>query len=196
MLPLLRRGDYNLRERRRDPLVRRLLTLLVLLALPAWTSAWAEDAAVDCGNGSQCPAGNACLAGGFCAVAIDAAPGSVESKTTPGFFCEPGFRESTIQLRKCIPGGYSECSNGMTCAPGTQCAPNGGCLGGSATGPTCGGVRCLAGRICSSNNTCLNPEYFHDCGNGTICSNGAACEHPSGCVFVAPERTRQKPVPR
>jgi hypothetical protein len=52
------------------------------------------------------------------------------------------------------------------------------------------------GRICSSRNTCLNPEYFRDCGNGTICSNGAACQQGKGCVLVAPERTRQQPNSR
>jgi len=176
-------------------LIRRVAALTALFILSIASSAWTQDA-IDCGNGLQCPTGNACLLNGLCAVERDAAPGSVESKTTPGFFCEPGFRESTVRPGKCLPGSYSECSNGMTCAPGTQCAPNGGCLGGSATGPTCGGVRCLEGRICSSNNTCLNPEYFHDCGNGTICSRGAACGHPSGCVFVGPERTQQQPAGR
>jgi hypothetical protein len=176
----------------------RVAALLLLFALSMVSAAWAQDA-VDCGNGLQCPAGNACLLDGFCAMIVDAVPGSVESKTTPGFFCEPGFRESTIQSAKCIPGGYHECPNGFTCPPEMQCGPSGGCVGGPPpTGPQCSGsgVRCAAGRVCSSRNTCLNPEYFHDCGNGTICSNGAACEQPAGCVFVAPERTRQRPARR
>jgi hypothetical protein len=97
-----------------------------------------------------------------------------------------------VQAGKCLPESYSECSNGMTCPPDMQCAPS-GCVGGPPpSGPQCGNVRCAAGRICSSRNTCLNPEYFQDCGNGSICSKGAACEMPSGCVFVAPERTRQQ----
>ena len=54
---------------------------------------------------------------------------------------------------------------------------------------------CAAPRIefCSSRNTCLNPEYFQDCGNGTICSKGAACKQPTGGVYAAGERRRQQP---
>lgn len=166
-----------------------MAVLLFFLAAPVA----AQGAAVDCGNGMHCPAGDACLLGGLCAEMIDAVPGSVPSSSMPGYFCEPGFRESKVQPGKCIPGGYSECGNGLTCPSGMQCGPT-SCVGGPPpTGPACGGVRCAAGRICSSRNTCLNPEYFHDCGNGTICSRGAACEHPSGCVIVAPERTRRRP---
>ena len=176
----------------------RLIALLALLVLPLAVPSFAQDGAVDCGNGFHCPKGNACLLGGFCAVAVDAVPGSVPSKTKPGFFCEPGFRESTVQPGKCIPGSYTECPNGLACAPGMQCLPEGGCTGGPPpTGPICGGgPRCAEGRVCSSRNTCLNLEYFHDCGNGTICTKGAACEQPSGCVAVAPERTRQQPNSR
>jgi len=177
----------------------RLIALLALLVLLLAAPSFAQDGAVDCGNGFHCPKGNACLLEGFCAVVVDVVPGSVPSKTTPGFFCEPGFRESTIQPGKCIPGSYIECPNGLTCAPGYQCAPSGGCTGGPPpTGPMCGsGLRCAEGRICSSRNTCLNPEFFKDCGNGTICTKGAACElGGSGCVAVAPERTRQQPNSR
>jgi hypothetical protein len=172
----------------------RVIALLLLLVLPLAAPAMAQDGRVDCGNGFHCPKGNACLLGGFCAVVIDAVPGSVPSRTQPGFFCEPGFRESTVQSGKCLPDSYTECSNGVTCAPGLQCAPDGrGCTGGPPpTGPVCGGMRCAEGRICSSRNTCLNPEYFHDCGNGTICTKGGACEQAGGCALVAPERTRQQ----
>jgi hypothetical protein len=38
----------------------------------------------------------------------------------------------------------------------------------------------------------MNPAFLQDCGNGTICSLHAACEFPKGCVYVAPERTRQQ----
>src|SRR5262245_27409322 len=34
---------------------------------------------VDCGNGSYCPAGNACLVGGLCARMVDAVPGAVRT---------------------------------------------------------------------------------------------------------------------
>ena len=174
----------------------RLIALLALFVLPFAASSIAQDGVVDCGNGFHCPKGNACLLGGFCAVAVDAVPGSTPSKTRPGFFCEPGFRESTVQPGKCLPGSYIECPNGLACAPGMQCLEGGrgGCTGGPPpTGPMCGGgLRCAEGRICSSRNTILNPEFFHDCGNGTICTKGAACEQPSGCVAVAPERTRQQ----
>src|SRR4051812_26648370 len=100
-----------------------------MLSLLSGAPSWAEGDAGDCGNGMQCPAGNACLMGGFCAVALEAAPGSVESKSVPGKYCEPGFRESTVQRGKCLPESYSECSNGLTCPSGMQCAPA-GCIGG------------------------------------------------------------------
>ena len=172
----------------------RLIALLVLSILPFASPSMAQDGAVDCGNGFHCPKGNACLLEGYCAVVIDALPGSVPS-SVPGYYCEPGFRESKGQPGKCIPDSYIECPNGLACAAGMQCAPGGGCTGGSPTGPMCGGVRCAEGRVCSSRNTCLNPEYFKDCGNGTICTRGAACEQgpgASGCVLVAPERTPQQ----
>lgn len=173
--------------------VARVIALLMLLVFPLAAPSMAQDGRVDCGNGFHCPKGNACLLSGFCGAEVNAVPGSTPSKTMPGFFCEPGFRESTVQAGKCLPDSYTECSNGLTCATGMQCAPGGGCTGGPpATGPVCGGMRCAEGRICSSRNTCLNPVYFHDCNNGTICSKGAACEEGGGCVFVAPERTRQQ----
>jgi hypothetical protein len=37
----------------------------------------------------------------------------------------------------------------------------------------------------------MNPDYFQDCGNGTICSKHAGCEYPNGCVLVGPSRTKQ-----
>jgi hypothetical protein len=37
----------------------------------------------------------------------------------------------------------------------------------------------------------MNTAYFQDCRNGTICSKHAGCEYPSGCVLVAPQRTKQ-----
>lgn len=183
---------YRASTRRWCRTAARAIALLTLLVLPLAPSV-AQDDRVDCGNGLHCPKGNACLLGGFCGVEVDALPGSVPSRTKPGFFCEPGFRESTVQEGKCLPASYTECPNGFTCAPGYQCAPGGGCSGGpSPTGPMCGSMRCAEGRICSSRNTCLNPEYFQDCGNGTICTKGGACEQRGGCVFVAPERTRQQ----
>ena len=95
----------------------RAVALLAMFVLSLAAPSIAQDGVVDCGNGFHCPKGNACLLEGFCAVAVDAVPGSVPSKTTPGFFCEPGFRESTVQPGKCIPGSYTECPNGFACAP-------------------------------------------------------------------------------
>lgn len=161
-----------------------------LLAIPISAQ---PAGSVDCGNGNYCPRGNVCLVGGLCARAADKPAGAVASST--GDWCDPGFREHKFRPGACIPDSYSECRNGLACAPGMRCNTSGGCDGGPpATGPTCGGVRCMAGRICSSRNTCLNTEYYQDCGNGSICTKAAACEQPKGCVYVEPGRTRQIPL--
>lgn len=163
-----------------------LLAGLLLLVAPAS----AQGRVTDCGNGYHCPAGHACLLGGLCGQAIEAAPGSV--RTSTGSWCDPGFRESTVRRGTCMPGSYTECASGLICPPGTQCSTDGQCSGGPPpTGPMCGNARCAEGRICSSRGTCMNTAYFQDCGNGTICSKTAACEFPKGCVSVAPQRTRQ-----
>lgn len=169
-------------------LVAGLVIALFGLAMPAW----AQGNRTDCGNGFHCPAGNACLINGACGELIEVVPGSTQTST--GNWCEPGFRESKVQTGKCLPESYTECASGLTCPSGMQCAPTGGCIGGPPpTGPTCGGVRCAAGRICSTQGTCLNPQYFQDCGNGTICTKSSACHFPRGCALVAPQRTRQQP---
>jgi hypothetical protein len=147
---------------------------------------------VDCRNGHYCPPNNACLVGGMCGEMVDQVPGSV--RTSGGKWCDPGFRENRYKPDSCVPGSYIECQNGAICPGGSRCGNDGTCIGGPpATGPVCGGRRCAAGRVCSSQGGCMNPEYFHDCGNGTICSKSAACEYPRGCVLVSKERTRQIP---
>jgi hypothetical protein len=144
---------------------------------------------VACGNGMFCPRGNVCLMGGLCARVVDAAPGSI--KISNGTYCDPGFRESKFTPGKCVPPSYTECRAGIMCAPGTTCNSQGDCDGPAATGPECGQTRCLAGRICASTGRCMNTELFQDCRNGSICSKHAACQHPTGCAYVAPQRTRQ-----
>lgn len=162
------------------------LFMLAMLAAPAW----AQNGSVSCGNGFRCPAGNACLQDGWCAVLVDSVPGS--TRTSTGAWCSPGFRESTVRKGFCVPSDAVECANGLTCPADAQCTSDGGCEGGPpATGPVCGGATCMEGRICSSRNTCMDPRLLQDCGNGTICSRYAACEVPSGCVFVSPDKTRQ-----
>lgn len=169
-----------------------LVTGLAVALLGLATPAWAQGKPVDCGNGFHCPARNACLLNGACGELVEGVPGS--TRTSDGNWCEPGFRESKVQAGKCLPASYTECAGGLACPTGMQCAPAGGCTGGPPpTGPTCGGMRCAAGRVCSTRGTCLNPQYFQDCGNGTICTKGAACQFPSGCALVAPQRTRQQP---
>ena len=171
----------------------RIPTFIVCLALalPLATRALAQSSgAVDCGNGYQCPSGNACLLGGLCALIVDAVPGSV--RTSTGAWCDPGFRESKYSGGGCVPGSYTECSKGVMCPPGTTCGPNGSCDGGPPpTGPLCGKLRCVEGRICASTGRCMNTQYFQDCGNGTICSKSATCQFPSGCVLVSQTRTKQ-----
>jgi hypothetical protein len=145
---------------------------------------------VDCGNGLYCPRGHACLVGGLCGPEIDQPPGSM--RLSNGKFCDPGFREHRYRPGGCVPGSYVDCPDGFMCSPGSSCAPTGGCEGGPPrTGPMCGNDQCEAGRVCASTGRCINPQYFHDCGNGTICSKAAACEHPKGCVFVSSKRTKQ-----
>ena len=164
-----------------------LLAGLLLAAAPAA----AQNSVTDCGDGYHCPTGHACLLGGQCGRLVDAVPGSV--RTSTGQWCDPGFREATVRPGSCMPGSYTECTNGLICPSGTQCSEDGQCTGGPApTGPMCGNARCAEGRICSSRGTCMNTAYFQDCGNGTICSKAASCEFPKGCVLVAPERVRQQ----
>lgn len=165
------------------------IATLVLAALLA--TQVAAQGQVNCGNGSYCPPNNACLMDGQCAPLIEALPGSV--RTAKGTWCGPGFREHAYMPGTCSPQSYSDCPSGLVCPPGTSCSGDGRqCVGGPApTGPMCGGFQCAAGRVCSSKGSCMNPEYFHDCGNGTICINGHACEYPSGCAIVGSPRTPQ-----
>ena len=164
-----------------------LLAALLLWALPA------SAQRVDCGNGKWCPSGNACLLDGTCSRVLDSPPGAVIMSN--GSFCDPGHHENRYKPGTCAPPGYVDCPNGTICPPpNAQCRADGACDGGPpATGPMCGGVRCAEGRICGSTGRCVNTAVFKDCGNGTICSIHAACEAPKGCVYVAPERTRQQP---
>ena len=167
-----------------------LLTLLAAFFL------WAPPAfaqRVDCGNGSWCPAGNACLLNGQCGRIVDVLPGSVRMANS--FYCDPGFHEHRYRPGSCVPPGYVDCPSGLICPPpNAQCGAEGKCEGGPpVTGPMCGSAQCAEGRICSSAGSCMNTAIFQDCGNGSICSRHAACQFPKGCVAVAPERTRQQP---
>ncbi len=149
-----------------------------------------EAQTVDCGNGNYCPPGHACLVGGTCGLLIDAPRGA--TRTSTGGFCEPGYAEHQFRPGACAPTSYQQCKNGFACPPGSNCTEDGQCEGLEANGPVCGGTRCLTGRVCSSKNTCINPDLIQDCGNGkTLCTKAAACQEPSGCVYVAPERTPQ-----
>ena len=177
------------------PSIKRIaIVLMAMLAIaPFATKAVGQQRGpVDCGNGFYCPAGNACLVGGLCAREADAPPGAV--RLANGLWCDPGFREHEYRPGHCRPETSIACRNGLACPEGSTCAADGGCDGGPpATGPVCGAkrARCLQGRICSSRRTCMNPQYHHDCGNGTICTHATACEHPRGCVYVSGERTPQ-----
>ena len=168
------------------------MTLIRLLAALAALLLWAMPASaqrVDCGNGRFCPANHACLTDGNCARVVEVPAGA--TRMSNGLYCDPGWREGSLNPGKCIPPGYSECSAGGMCPNDTPCAPGGGCSGSVATGPMCRGQQCAAGRICSSAG-CMNPAILHDCGNGTICPHAAVCELPSGCVYVAPQRFPQQ----
>jgi hypothetical protein len=167
---------------------RLLVTLtLLLLALPA-----AAQQRVDCGNGRFCPAGNACLMDGNCALIVQVPPGAV--RMADGNYCDPGWREGFINKGRCIPPGYIECPQGGGMCPSDQtCDGSGACVGGPPpSGPMCGNVQCAAGRICSSSGRCMNTAILHDCGNGSICPHSAACEYPRGCVYVSGGRTPQR----
>lgn len=169
-------------------MMRRLLAAfaaLLLLSLPA-----VAQQRVDCQNGFWCPADHACLKDGLCGRLIAAPPGAV--RMSNGNFCDPGFSESVNRPGRCIPPGAQECSDGTSCPRGTSCAASGGCEGAVGSGPVCGGTPCLPGRVCTAHGTCMNPELHHDCGNGTICTHAAVCEMPTGCAYVAPQRTRQQ----
>lgn len=157
-----------------------------LLSLPADAQ---PTGTVDCGNGHYCPSGNACLIGGLCAREVSHPPGA--TRLSNGGWCDPGFRESRTSPGRCVPSDYIDCGPGA-CRPGTTCGADNTCIGGPpVTGPMCGGFQCPADRACSTNNRCYDPVRYIDCGNGSICTKSAACEHPTGCVYVAPERTRQ-----
>ena len=125
----------------------------------------------------------------ICALGLDAAPGSMPSSCVPVLFCEPGLRESTVQIRNAFPAATPNAATASFAQPA--------CNGRRAVAVPAGRLRpvrcaaaCAAPRIeiCSSRNTCLNPEYLQDCGNGTICSKGSACKQPTGGVFAAGER--------
>jgi hypothetical protein len=152
-----------------------------------------QRGAKDCGNGFYCPSGQACLVSGLCGRVVDRLPGS--TRTSTGEWCEPGLREHTYKRGTCIPRDYVDCPSLLSCPPGYRCPGSGetACQGGPpATGPMCGAGQCAQGRICASGGHCMNPQYFQDCGNGTICSKQSACEvNPNGCVLVAPNRTKQ-----
>ena len=100
-----------------------LLAGLLLAAAPAA----AQNSVTDCGDGYHCPAGHACLLGGQCGRLVDAVPGSV--RTSTGQWCDPGFREATVRPGSCMPGSYTECTNGLICPSGTQCSEDGQCTG-------------------------------------------------------------------
>jgi len=167
-----------------------IAVFIAAAALLATQAVTQSSGAVDCGNGFYCPRGNACLVGGLCGPEVDRPPGSV--RISDGTYCDPGFREHKHRPGTCVPGSYADCADGLMCSPGSSCAPGGGCQGGAPrTGPMCKDTQCEAGRICASTGRCINPQYFQDCGNGTICSNASACEHPKGCVFASSKRTKQ-----
>ena len=169
----------------------RVVSLIAALQLVALLQVHAQSGEVDCGNGYYCPRGNACLLGGLCAPELKEVPGAV--RTSTGDWCDPGFVEHKYKPGSCVAGTYAQCTSGLSCPPGSTCSTDGAtCEGGPrAAGPMCGANRCMQGRVCSSTGSCMNPEYFQDCGNGTICSKSAACEYPKGCVYVGPERTQQ-----
>jgi hypothetical protein len=167
--------------------------LVMFAALFLWVLPASAQQRVDCGNGSWCPQGHACLVGNQCARMVDKPPGAVE--TSGGLFCDPGWTVGRYKADSCIPPGYVDCPNGNMCpGPNAQCADSGGCLGGPPmTGPVCGGGnQCAEGRICSSQGQCMNPAIFQDCGTGSICSHAAACTMPRGCAYVAPGRVAQQ----
>src|SRR5262245_7060068 len=73
-----------------------------------------SSGAVDCGNGSYCPRGNACLMGGQCGRIVDAVP--VVVRTAFFTWCDPGFRASKLAPGKCVPGSYTVCSPIVICS--------------------------------------------------------------------------------
>lgn len=175
-------------------LLRLFAVLAAFFLLIGQASAQGSSQRVDCGNGSWCPQGHACLVGGQCARMVDKPPNAVE--TSGGLFCDPGWKVGRFKADTCIPPGYVDCPNGNMCpGPNAECAEGGGCRGGPPmTGPICGrsGQQCAEGRICSSQGQCLNPAVFQDCGTGSVCSHAAACTVPRGCAYVAPGRVAQQ----
>jgi hypothetical protein len=165
------------------------IAFILLMAICAAGQAAGQSGA-DCGNGYYCPSGNACLVGGLCGREVEQPAGSTLAS---GGWCQPGFRENRNNAGFCLPTTFTECGQtGRSCGPGYSCTADGRCDGGPlATGPQCGEFRCRQGDICSSRGTCMNPTFFVDCGNATLCGTGSACELSAGCVFVAPERTKQ-----
>jgi hypothetical protein len=162
----------------------------MLLAAMAAGPAYAQE---DCGNGSYCPKGQACLTDGTCARILQAPPGGV--RTANGQWCDRGFREHRYLPNTCSPESYIDCRGGYMCPSGQTCnEARQSCEGGPPpTGPMCNGAQCDAGRVCASNGHCMNTTYFKDCGNGTICPKGRDCRLPQGCVSASAERTLQKP---
>ena len=174
-----------------------IAALLAMVVLASGQGAAQVPAgSVACGNGSYCPAGNACLLGGQCAPRAGVAPGS--TRTSSGGWCPPGTRENRYSAGRCIPNDSIECpGGGGSCPAGSRCGEPGKCLGGPpATGPACGASRCSAGQVCASTNLCIDPRTQLDCGNGSVCSRSSACGYPTGCVTVGPQRTTQTAIAR
>jgi len=171
--------------------------LLMLCVLAGWPAT--ASAQVDCRNGNYCPAGNACLKNGLCAVRTEAPPGG--PRMSNGVACEPGWRENNMRPGECIPATYVECSNRQMCGPGHTCEADG--TGHTCKGPTptvsCpSGIKCPTGRVCGSTGTyCVNPTFHQDCGDGIVCSKSQACTvDGSYCAWVGTGRTRQVPYRR
>ena len=131
----------------------------------------------------------------MCAPLIEASsiPGTV--RTSTGKWCFPGFHENPLTPGQCTHDSRVDCPGGYSCGMGTRCDGNGGCLGGSPSGPICDPAdprRCEDSSFsCTSRGTCI-ASYNRECRRGRICDRQAACGM-TACVIVGPTRTAQVP---
>lgn len=151
--------------------------------------------AVDCGNGSTCPSGNACLADGMCAPLLEMGKVAGATRTSVGGWCLPGFHEHQFSPGKCVSNGRQDCPGGLSCGQGSTCSGDGGCRGGAPSGPICDPAdprRCEDSSFsCSSRGACIEAA-FRECPDGRICPRQSACGM-TGCNLVGPTRTAQTP---
>jgi hypothetical protein len=104
--------------------------------------------AVDCGDGTNCPAGN------FCGSANSCIPdGKVDCGD--GSSCPAG--NTCGSVNSCVPAGARDCGDGTSCRSGYVCKAGGGCLSRASNRVCAGGShQCGVGMKCTASMSCID----------------------------------------